>query len=341
MNIDRRQFLSSAAAAAACAAVPRAFAGDAAFIRAFFIRLGQNISFIDRRAINFNEALWNHQFEYAKKAGLNLALIDVCDGVRYESHPEIASFDAKPVEWLRAEVKRIRAMGLEPIPKLNFSAAHDGWLGKWRYCRCTPDYYRVCREVIREVHDIFGQPRFVHIGMDEEDMDHMGKRELVTFRRGELWWHDFLEFVADVEACGARAWMWSDYGWHHAAEFVKRCPKSVMHSNWYYDEGMFGFDLKKAAKTYVDKFSLAALKLYVALDKAGFDQIPCGSVWVSPQREKAGVKVNDSMTELIAFCRANVSPEHLKGFLMASWVNYQHEGSRVLNEHAIDLVARG
>lgn len=339
--INRREFISGAALAAATAAVPPAFAASPEFIRAFFIRLGMNIGFKDKCPINFNEALWNHQFDYAKKIGLNMVLIDVCDGVKYESHPEIAAADAKSVEWLRKEVKRIRAMGLEPIPKLNFSASHDGWLGIWRYCRCTPKYYRVCREVIEETYDIFGKPRFFHIGMDEEDMSHQGKRDLVCFRRGELWWHDFLGFVKNVEDCGARAWMWSDFGWNHGEEFVKRCPKSVIHSNWYYDEGPYGFDPAKPPKGSWDKLWQNALNLYVSLDKAGFDQIPCGSTWNSPQREKAGLKTNDSMTELMAFCRKNVSPERLKGFLMASWADYQVPGTKKENEHAMDLVSRG
>ncbi|HRR33394.1 MAG TPA: hypothetical protein P5026_04805 [Kiritimatiellia bacterium] len=44
-----------------------------------------------------------------------------------------------------------------------------------------------------------------------------------------------------VEALGARPWAWSDYGWHHP-EFMQRCPKSVVLSNWYYDECYGGFD---------------------------------------------------------------------------------------------------
>jgi len=355
MTTDRRTFLRNSAFAAATVAAPAVVraAAPKKYIWANLLQLGCNM-WNDHVAepdkpyentvadfLRFDENVWKDLTEHMRDIGMNMVVIDLAEGLVYPSHPELAVKGSWMPETLRAELVRLRKMGLEPIPKLNFSASHDGWLGPWRYCRCTEKYYRVCREVIREVYDIFEKPRFFHIGMDEEDMAHQGKRELVCFRRGELWWHDFLGFVKDVEDCGARAWMWSDFGWNHGEEFVKHCPKSVVQSNWYYDEGPYGFDPAKPTKDKWDKTWQNALNLFVDLDKAGFDQIPCGSIWNSPQREKLGIKTNDSMTELMAFCRKNVSPERLKGFLMASWADYQVPSTKKDNEHAMDLVAQG
>lgn len=340
--LDRRDFLSGAAALASTAAVPAAAAADPKFLRMFFIRLGMSIEYDQKKVIpiNFNEKLWNHQFAYAQKIGLNSVLIDVLDAVKYESHPEVAAPDAKSVDWLRAEVKRIRAMGLEPFPKLNFSATHDGWLGPWRFCRCTPKYYETCNDIIREVYDIFGKPRLFHIGMDEETESHQKTRDLVCYRRGDLWWHDLYKFVGDVERCGARACMWCDYGWRHGDEFLKRLPKSVIATNAHYDSALYGFDPERKPEGWYQEIMQKSLKLMIDLDKKGIDQIPCGSTWNSPYRRKRGVTLNDSMLGLMKFSRKYLSPERLKGFLMASWADYQYESQREINEFAMELLVR-
>jgi hypothetical protein len=130
-----------------------------------------------------------------------------------------------------------------------------------------------------------------------------------------VWWHDLLFFVKTVEEAGMRPWMWSDYGWRHA-DFVEKCPKIVLQSNWYYDEKMEGFDL---ASMKPDAESRPYLELYAKLDRAGFDQIPCASNWCSEYRRSRGAKTDGCMKGLAGFCRANVSPERLKGFMMATW----------------------
>ena len=51
------------------------------------------------------------------------------------------------------------------------------------------------------------------------------------------------------------------------------------------------------------------MQAYQDLDKAGFDQVPTGSNWSSDVNFKGTV----------GFCKKSLSPEHLKGFLMAPW----------------------
>jgi hypothetical protein len=57
----------------------------------------------------------------AAAAGINMVVIDLGDGVEYESHPEIAVKNAWKPEKLRNELVRMRKLGIEPIPKLNFA----------------------------------------------------------------------------------------------------------------------------------------------------------------------------------------------------------------------------
>ena len=72
----------------------------------------------------------------------------------------------------------------------------------------------------------------------------------------------------------------------------------------------------------------------------GFDQVPCSSNWRSPTRIKAGLKNDDCMAKLVRFCRANISPERLKGFLMAPWSgDYDERNFMKTNLAGIDQLA--
>ena len=323
MKLTRRSFVAGAAALA----VAPAFARNADEIRAVLLHWGVNMwgeslpegvsaianGRLCRDRVDFDEVRWNALVSHAANRGLNMVVVDLGEFPVYPSHPELALPGSRPPDLIRAEVRRLRQLGLEPIPKLNFSTAHDAWLKEYGRMVTTRPYYRVCRDIIRDAAEIFDHPRFLHIGYDEERASHQKGFQCV--RTDEVWWHDFLFFVKTVEEAGMRPWMWSDYGWHHA-DFVEKCPKSVMQSNWYYDEKMEGFDL---AAMKPDAESRSYLELYAKLDRAGFDQIPCASNWCSEFRRQRGAKNDGCMAGLAKFCRANVSSERLKGFMMATW----------------------
>jgi hypothetical protein len=246
--------------------------------------------------LRFDEQVWYNLTNRMKAAGMNMLVIDLGEAIQYESHPELSVKGAWTVERFRKELARLRSIGLEPIPKLNFSTAHDTWLKEYGRQVSTPVYYKVCADMIREVCGIFDKPRFFHLGYDEETTEHQSKYSLSIVRQGELWWHDFLSMVKEVEKQDVRPWIWSDYYWNHPEEFLSRMPKSVLQSNWYYGAS-FEAEKQKNVKAYLD------------LDKAGFDQIPTGSNWSHDINFKGTVE----------FCRKNLSPQHLKGFLMAPW----------------------
>ena len=317
-------------------------------IRALYLSLGRNMWGIWRapgeakqakvayahEELKFSEENWRRLIDRAAMRNYNMIVMDLGEFVRYPSVPELAMKGSWDPDRLRTELRRLRKMGLEPIPKLNFSAAHDAWLQEYSRMHATKPYYSVCERLIRDVAEIFDTPRFMHIGWDEERFKNFRDLPIVSCRQGEMWWHDFLWFVKTVEGRSMRPWVWSDYGWHHD-ELVTRCPKSVMQSNWYYDDDMTGFDPADPKNHFK-----CILDLYAALDKAGFDQIPCGSNWVSPIREKAGVGNLDSMGRLVRYCRERISPERLKGFLMAPWAPLETEKGCLHNLEGIDLMAR-
>jgi len=357
MKTDRREFICGAVAFAASgrAALVAAENGAAVAtsatlpsIRAVLLHWGRNMwgeclppdvksvagGRLCRDRVDFDEANWNALVAHAAAKGLNMVLIDLGEFPVWPSHPELALPGSRSPDWIRTEVRRLKAMGLEPIPKLNFSAAHDAWLGEYGRMVSTERYYQVCRDLIRDVAEMFEHPRLFHIGYDEERASHQKGFQVV--RTDEVWWHDFLFFVKTVEEAGMRPWMWSDYGWRHA-DFVERCPKSVLQSNWYYDEKMDGFDL---AAMKPDAESRPLVELFLKLDKAGFDQIPCASNWCSEARKAAGLKNDGCMAGLAGFCRKNLSADRLKGFMIATWAPCWPAGTLGRAEFdAIDQVA--
>ena len=252
--------------------------------------------------VRFDEKVWRSLTAHMVEVGMNMVVIDLGEAIQYPSHPELWVEGSWEIGRFRKELARLRAMGLEPIPKLNFSATHDAWLKEYSRMLSTPEYYRVCADLVRDVCEIFDHPRLMHLGYDEESYKHQKDFRFCAMRQGELWWHDFLFIAREVERRGTRPWIWSDYVWQHREEFFNRMPKSVMQSNWHYD-GEFDF-------SKISKSRAARIRIYEDFDKAGFDQIPTGSNWACDTNFASTVK----------YCRRVCSPERLRGFLMTTWL---------------------
>ncbi len=272
--------------------------------------------------LRFDSDLWDEIIDRMVEKGMNLVVIDLGEGVVYDSHPELAVEGSWSPARLTEELEKLRAKGIEPIPKLNFSATHDHWLGPYSRAVSTDAYYAVCRDLIEEVASLFGKPRFFHLGMDEETAEHQRNYEYVVIRQHDLWWRDFLFLVEQTEKAGCRPWIWSDYILDHRDEFLRRMPKSVVQSNWYYGTD---FDPDKSdPKAYVVKVTEA----FQVLADAGYDQIPTGSNWSSP----------DNFGLLVEYCAERIPEERLLGFLQTPWKPTLPD-CRTRHFEAIDQVA--
>lgn len=247
-----------------------------------------------RTHLRFDEKLWNDLLVKMADNHLNMVVIDLGDGVQYQSHPEIAVKNAWSIKKLKEELSKMRNMGLEPIPKLNFASSHDAWMGEYSRCLSTEKYYKVCADLIAEVSDIFDIPRFFHLGMDEEDTKNQKFYKYMVVRQFDLWWHDFLFLCGEVRKSGARPWIWSDYLWHHPDWFFEKMPKDVLQSNWYYGTT---FDDDKMVEAYKQ------------LEQHGYDQIPTAS--------NHSNRVNFKMT--VDHCTKHIQKKHLYGFLQTPW----------------------
>lgn len=254
-------------------------------------------------SLRLSEQLWDDSIARMKHYGMNMALLDLGDAIKYDSHPEIAVKNAWSVSKLKKEVKRLKAMGIEPIPKLNFSAGHDAWLGKYSHMLSTDTYYKVCKDLVEEVVEIFENPRFFHIGYDEEDYSNQRLYDYVVLRQNDLWWKDLYYFVDLLGKHNARPWIWSDYAWEYPESFYSKMPKEVIQSNWYYKDDFSDLDN-------------VAVKTYLKLEKNGFDQIPTAGYY---EHTPGVYRAEKSAEETVKFSRKHISDNHLLGFIQTNW----------------------
>ena len=347
MTLNRRDFISSAAGALALGACPAsAFAvtkPEPKFLWSYLVHFGVNSwkdvpletqdpnmpeKWLTRCCadhVRFDEPSWQRLSAALAKAGCNQIIIDLAEIVVYPSHPELAVKGSWSVERLRKELDRLRGMGFEVIPKMNFSACHDTWLKDYHRMVSTKKYYQVCEDLIKDAVEIFDHPRFFHLGYDEETAGHQAKHLFAVCRQGDLWWHDFLWFAKVTEKTGCRPWIWSDYIWNHKDEFLNRMPKSVLQSNWYYGAE---FDTSKMKNAY-------RVDTYDVLDKAGFDQVPTGS----------NFSCDTNFAGTVKFCDEKCHKELLKGYMMAPWTRtfaiHEAKSHEAIAQMAEVIKARG
>lgn len=251
---------------------------------------------------------WSQITEHAATAGVNAIVVDLADGVRYDSHPEIAVHGAWSTARLKDELDRLRHLGLQPIPKLNFSACHDLWLKQYSRMVSTETYYRICSELIAEVAELFDQPTLFHLGMDEELAEYQPTHQHVVVRQHDLWWHDLQFLINAVEETGSRPWIWSDTIWTQRDEFHKNMPRNIMQSNWYY-RSADTFTIPEGPRpTLIPRGNQGHLA-YLDLAEHGFEQIPCGSNYLHANNFPATVE----------FAINNIPRNQIRGFLMAPW----------------------
>ncbi len=249
--------------------------------------------------LRFDRKLWDEYIIELKNAGVNTLIIDLGEAMRFESHPELAVLGSWTQDQMRAEVAKLKAMGFEVVPKLNFSACHDEWLGEYSRMLSTSIYYQVCADVIHEVCEVF-KPKYFHLGMDEETASNQRNMLYSVCRQYDLWWNDFYYLVSLVEKENARPWIWSDYMWNHEEEFLRKMPKSVLQSNW-----MYG----KIETDDISEYNKTALRCFDLLHEHGYDQVPTGSA----------IFYRGNMEELTRYCYAHCNGENLLGMMQTAW----------------------
>ncbi len=263
---------------------------------------------IKTQPLSFHEPTWRDISGMLKeKYCCNTILIDIGEGVEYESHPEIKA----PGSWskikLADEISRLRSMGFKVYPKLNFSAAHDKWMGIYSRMVSTPQYYKFCKDIIDEVCELFSNPELFHLGLDEECYSVQTKFPICIIRSGDLLWHDINYLLGITQKNGARPWVWADYVWHDSQtqkQFIENMSRDVLCSNWYYGDW-----------THTTDFLGRSIKGYQVLEEAGFEQLPAGSNDI----RNVDFYCRDNIKLTVENCTKIIAPERLKGFMMTTW----------------------
>ena len=278
----------------------------------------------------FDENVWRDTVNAAAEAGMNTIVLEVIDGVKYDSHPEISRPDAYSKDWMREQVKLCREKGIALIPKLNFSATHDMWLGEYARMLSTSVYYKVVKDLIEEVYELFDQPAYIHIGMDEETVQYQAKRDFVVYRQGELYFHD-LKYLSDcVHALGAMPWIWSSPLYDMPELFAKYiAPDEMIISPYYYNAFLPAhytpIESRAEYITYYNEDKYAAMGLrFVEEDpylvnfrlhslpllERGYLYVPCASVF-----NRCDYNTRDIMEYYKKYARA----EQILGYVTAPW----------------------
>ncbi len=168
---------------------------------------------------------------------MNLLVIDIADGVKYKSHPELKRHYSVPMGHLKRLVQRARKNGIEVVPKLNFAQSarqfHHEWLRPHDRRFDSAEYYKVAFELIDEVIGVCEPKRFLHIGMDE-DMDRSHRQYAAAV----------CTLAEGLKKRGLRAVMWKDIPitcpgmWESPGEksraAEKTTPKDVVQVPWGY-----------------------------------------------------------------------------------------------------------
>lgn len=299
---------------------------------AVLVHLSKNMWQNRTDTLYFDEDVWNHIIENAAKSGLNTVVLDVGDAVQYKSYPEISVKNAWSEKKVHEEVKKCRELGLELIPKLNFSTGHSMWLKEYHRMISSSKYYDVCKNLIDEVYDMFEAPKYFQLGMDEETAFESSKENYVIFRKGDLLMHDIKFLIDEVKSKGAMPWIWADPFLYHTENYKKYISADdAILSPWYYYSfkkehyiplkesdrwNIFGHFIEQGFE-FAEDLSEATMWRQLFKDvavpemKNGFKYVPTVSVWANSSY---------NTEEMVEYFKENACTEdNIVGFMTAPW----------------------
>ena len=266
----------------------------------------ESIDWLYRDYLVTDDATWHTVTDFLPGCGINTLLIDMGEAVELKSHPELAVRGSWSQEKFKDELKRLRSIGLEPLPKFNFSACHNAWMKDMIYRIGTKEYYRFCNDIIDEACELFDGPALFHLGMDEEDesSQRINGHAVIVTKTPEKFAEDTQKLFDACKRNGARPWMWAgvsvlDY-YGGEKRFAEAVPHDVVLSNYHYGSIHVGSD---------DMYASPSVRHYKTLEQLGYDQIPCASAWSEPTCN----------LRTMNFAKNYMDDSKLLGFLSAPW----------------------
>lgn len=228
--------------------------------------------------------------EYIAENGINTVVINIGEGLLLDSHPEIAVEGAWTKDELKVELDRLHKMGVKTFPKYNFSCAHNAWMQDHGFEVNTPQYHQFCRDIIKEVIEVFDKPEFFHLGLNDENGENQEYFPVAIVRGPKAFAEDAKVLFDACLENGVRPWIWCDVtvleSFGGFDKFCENVPKSVLVSNLYMGNVSVNFpDAKpedqRKSLVHMPPSTIYRNKektlLYNRLEEAGYDQIPTGS----------------------------------------------------------------
>jgi len=278
----------------------------------------------------FDDTFWDYIVEESAKSGINMIVLDVGDGIELGSHPEIAWEGCWTRRKMRKEIARCKKLGIEIVPKFNFSTIHSYWMKEYRKKTSTTEYYRFANEIIKEAYELFDHPRYIHIGMDEEGAQFCGGSKFAVYRQKDLFWHD-LRFLYDCVAdTGAMPFLWFNpllndpegYKEHFDPDEAILQPyyyNAFRKEHWtpvesrseyvvYYNEGKY----KELGIKFVeeDPYLVECREKMIPLMEEGYLYMPCASVFN---------RCDWNHLDLVEYFKENAPDEQIVGYMTAPW----------------------
>ena len=255
--------------------------------------------------------------ENCSRYGMTNIFVSLNNAMVFPSHPELAYKGARTAKWMNDFVKRAKARGVVPIPELNFGNHQACFLNEYARMLSTPTYYKVARDLLKDVYEAFDRPPIINIGMDEETYTHLvitkgnywSHKEVISWRTRELFYHDANYLGEVITRLGARPMMCSDVSWWHNQKWMEpeakpyemfdRISKNMIMENWVYtDFSKVGTDNEHAR-----------IKDFKLLEERGYDQIPTCSACYDIRNIRG----------FLEYMRNNLDPKKLLGIQVDEW----------------------
>lgn len=225
--------------------------------------------------VYFERETFHRMTEQAKSFGFDTLVLELAEGIVYESHPELSIEGSLPRTEFTAELARLRGMGFKLIPLVDFSPAKNAWMQGLGYVG-TKRYEDACEDILREVIDLFDTPEYVHLGFDDESFAVQEDNAVISKRH-------FTKRIADAnrlfDICrekGVKPWIWmSDkileaYGGQE--QFRAGIPTDVT---------LTSFVFKRVQEYHIkENRADPSMMLVKTLDEWGYPQIPMASTWL-------------------------------------------------------------
>lgn len=298
----------------------------------------------------FDQSAWEDIIDKSADAGINTIVLDCGGAIEFPSHPELALEGAWSLKKLKEEIERCKSKGIRIIPKLNFSAHHDDWLGEYNWMVGTKIYYKVCKDMINDAYEYFEHPEYIHLGMDEEDETRdIARPEIVVRRKPEKFIKDVKYFIDCVKEAGAKAWLWDAPFLLHTELYEKyikpdealvtvSCYVSIYKEHWRRIEDGRPEDIafyrtrapyKDMNLTYIEEDPMVATfrEKSLSLLEHGYTYVPN----MSPYNE-----IDICFDDMFRYMKENAPDDQIEGYIASVWW-FMTEDKKHYYEHALEL----